>query len=125
MLGSKQWRVASLFVVGSLVLAACGQAVAPQVVKETVVVNQEVTKQVEVTKEVIKEVAVTATTEATAAPTAAPEMKPSDTVVVALQQEPDTLHPDIGSMLAKTIVLAPVFIGCMYQDDTTKWVPGG
>jgi peptide/nickel transport system substrate-binding protein len=125
MLGSKQWRAASLLVVGSMLLAACGQAATPQVIKETVVVNQTSVVQttVEVTKEV--QVAVTATAEPTAAPTAAPEAKPADTVVVALQQEPDTLHPDIGSMMARTIVLAPVFVGCLIQDDTTKWLPGG
>src|SRR6266508_2242866 len=106
MLGSKYWRAASLLVAGSMVLAACGTAT-PQVIKETVVVPQ--TSVVEATVEVTKEVqvAVTATPEPTAAPTAAPEMKPADTMVVAMQQEPDTLHPFIGSMMAKTYVLYP------------------
>jgi peptide/nickel transport system substrate-binding protein len=125
MFGSKQWRAASLLVAGSLVLAACGQAATPQIIKETVVVEKSVEKTVEKTVEVQKEVVVTATPEPTAAPTAAPEAKPSDTVVVAMQQEPDTLHPDVGSMMAKTIVLAPVFVGCMAQDETTAWIPMG
>lgn len=120
MFGSKHWRAASLLVAGSLVLAAC-QTAAPQVVKETVVVE----KQVEATVEVAKEVVVTATTEATPEPTAAPEMQPTDTVVIGMQQEPDTLHPFIGSMMARTYVLAPIMLGCMGQDETTQWIPLG
>ena len=122
MLGSKYWRAASLLVAGSMALAACAGAT-PQVIKETVVVNQ--TSVVESTVEVTKEVAVTATTEPTAEPTAAPEMQPADTLVVAEQQEPDTMHPYIGSMMAKTYVLYGVFVGCMGQDETTKWIPFG
>ena len=61
MLGSKYWRAASVLVAGSMVLAACGNAT-PQVIKETVVVNQTSVATVEVTKEV----QVTAAPEATA-----------------------------------------------------------
>lgn len=48
-----------------------------------------------------------------------------NTVILALGQEPDTLHPGIGSMMAKTIVLSPVFLGCMGQDETATWIPLG
>jgi peptide/nickel transport system substrate-binding protein len=57
-------------------------------------------------------------------PTKAPE-KASDTVVLALQQEPDTLHPLIGSMMARTIVNSAIFPGCMVQNQKTEWVPMG
>src|SRR4029450_5942599 len=28
-------------------------------------------------------------------------------------------------MIARTFVLYPVFVGCMLQDETTKWIPAG
>ena len=108
---------ASLVAAISLALAACQSAaqpqVQPQVVKETVVV--EGTPQV---------VVVTATPEeaSEAAPTQAAPMQPSDTLVMAFQQEPDTLHPIIGSMQAKTIALSPVLVGCIAQNEKAEWV---
>ena len=101
-------------------------------VKETVVVKEteivagtpivkESTKLVESTKVVV----VTPTAvPATAVPTTAP-VKPSDTAVLALQQEPDTLHPGIGSMMARTIVNSAVFPGCQAQNNKAQWVPMG
>ena len=56
-------------------------------------------------------------------PTAAPQA--ADTVVLVLQQEPDTLHPDIGSMMARTIALGPVFVGCMRQNEKAEWIAMG
>jgi peptide/nickel transport system substrate-binding protein len=122
MLGSKYWRAASVLVAGSMVLAACGNAT-PQVVKETVVVNQTSIATVEVTKEV----EVTAAPEATPEPTAVPEAQQTDTVVVGQQQEPSTLHPNIAAESAKTYILAPVFVGCMGQDNSQppQWIPLG
>jgi peptide/nickel transport system substrate-binding protein len=52
-------------------------------------------------------------------------MAPADTIVLALQQEPDTLHPLIGSMMSRTIVMGAALIGCMGQDETATWVPLG
>lgn len=115
---SKAFAVVSLLVVLSMVLAACAQP-APQEIIKTVVVTQEV--MVQGTPQVQEKV-VTATPEPTAAPTAAPEAKPTDTAVLALQQEPDTLHPLIGSMMSRTIVMGAVLIGCMSQNETADWV---
>lgn len=124
MSGKKLWRFASIMAAGSMVLAACGGA-APtaQVVKETVVVNSTTV----VEKTVNKDVVVTATTAPTAAPTAVPAAKPADTVVIGQQQEPSTLHPYVSSELAKTIVLAGVFVGCMGQNEKQppEWIPLG
>ncbi len=124
MSGSKYWRAASLLAVGSLVLAACGQAT-PQVVKETVVVPQ--TSVVKATVEVAKEVVVTATPAPTEAPTAVPAAKAVDTVVVGQQQEPSTLHPLLVNELSASIVLAPVLVGCMGQNEKhpPEWIPLG
>ncbi|RPI58868.1 MAG: extracellular solute-binding protein, partial [Chloroflexi bacterium] len=55
------------------VLAACGATPAPQIVKETVVVTQEVEKEVIVTQEVEKEVIVTQEVEKEVVVTATPE----------------------------------------------------
>jgi peptide/nickel transport system substrate-binding protein len=121
---NKLFAVLSLVVIASMLLAACAQTPA-EVVKEvvkTVIVTEVVEGEV---KEVVKEVIVTATPEPTAAPTEPPPMAPADTVVLALQQEPDTLHPLIGSMMAKTIVLGAAFIGCSAQDESATWVPLG
>jgi peptide/nickel transport system substrate-binding protein len=114
----------SVLVVASMFLSAC----APTPVVSTV----EVVKTVVVTQEVmvagtpqVQEVVVTATPEPTMAPTEPPPMQPTDTVVLALQQEPDTLHPGVGSMMARTIALAPIFVGCMSQNEKAEWVPLG
>ena len=45
--------------------------------------------------------------------------------MLALQQEPDTLHPGIGSMMARTIVLSPIIVGCMGQNEKAEWIPLG
>ena len=45
--------------------------------------------------------------------------------MIAMQQEPDTLHPAIGSMTAKSMVLSAVFPGCMMQNEKTEWIPMG
>jgi len=113
----KLFAVVSLVVLASLLMTACQ----PQTVVQTVVVKE--TSVVE--KPVEKQVVVTATP---VPPTAVPPKaaaKPSDTAVIALQQEPDTLHADIGSMMARTIVLAPINIGCMSQNEKTEWVALG
>jgi len=118
----KLFVLLSLVVMASMILVSCVPAPAAPVV-QTVVVEKPVEKIVE--KPVEKVVVVTPTpVPPTAVPTKVPE-KAVDTAVVALQQEPDTLHPDIGSMMARTIVLAPIFVGCMAQNEKTEWVPMG
>jgi ABC-type transport system substrate-binding protein len=49
----------------------------------------------------------------------------TDTIVLALQQEPDTLHPRIGSMMARTIVMGAVILSCMAQNENADWVALG
>ncbi len=101
-----------------MVLAACART---EVVK-TVIVT-EIVK--EAGQEVVKEVVVTATPEPTEAPPPTAVPQAADTVVLALQQEPDTLHPLIGSMMAKTIVLGATNVGCMSQNEAAEWIPLG
>jgi peptide/nickel transport system substrate-binding protein len=111
----------SLLLVASVLLTAC-QPAAPETIIQTVVVTQVVAGTPEVK---IEQKVVTATpVPPTAAPTK-PAAKASDTVVLALQQEPDTLHPGIGSMMARTIVLSSVLVGCVGQNEVAKWVPLG
>jgi len=96
---AKRWAgVLAVLVIGSMLLAACGPAPTPQVIKETVVVEKEetvvvekekvVTKEVEkvVTKEVEKEVIVEVT------PTPVPG-EDKVTLYWNLETEPPTLDP--------------------------------
>jgi peptide/nickel transport system substrate-binding protein len=124
--------VFALLVIGSMVLSACGATPTPTpaptqtpvIVKQTVVVAATPVTVVQ-TKEVQVQVIVTATpVPPTPVPTKAPE-KAADTVTLALQQEPDTMHPGVGSMMARTIALAPIFVGCMGQNEKAEWIPLG
>ncbi len=131
MMKSKKWALLSLVMLVSLVLAACApqqvQVPVTVVVKETSVVKE---VQTQVVKEVQTQVVETVkeVTPTPLPPTAPPPpkaVKPVDSVVIALMQEPDTLHLMVGSMLAKTIVLNTVYVGCMSQNEKTEWVPLG
>ena len=118
--------VVVLLMIAPMVLAACGPTPEPVVVTVPV----EVTKIVEVagTPQTIVETQVVEVTAAppTDTPVPAPaELQPADTAVLALQQEPDTMHFMIGSMMARTIALAPINVGCMSQNDKAEWVPLG
>lgn len=114
MLQKKITTVVGLIVLVSMLLAAC----TPPAVIQTVVVT-------EIVAGTAVERVVTATpVPATAVPpTAVPAA--SDTIVLALQQEPDTLHPLIGSMMSRTIVNSAWQLGCMGQDETSTWIPLG
>jgi peptide/nickel transport system substrate-binding protein len=119
---NKLMLVIGFIVMVSMLLGACQ----PTEVVKTVVVTQIVAgTPVEVVK------VITSTPVPTVAPTAAPTAVPTaapkaaDTVVLALQQEPDTLHPGIGSMMARTIVNASIFIGCTQQTQKVEWIPAG
>src|SRR5262249_47861119 len=48
-----------------------------------------------------------------------------DTIVVAMGQNPDTLHPGIGSMMARTEVLAGLFTHMTRNDNRGEWVAIG
>ncbi len=119
-----------ILLIASMILTAC-PAPTPQVVEKVVIQTQVVTqekvveKPVEKIVEKEKQVVVTATpVPPTPVPTK-PAEKASDTVVIALQQEPDTLHAGIGSMMARTIVLSPINVGCMGQNEKAEWIPLG
>ncbi len=56
---------------------------------------------------------------------AAPSGPVKDTIVVSMGQAPDTLHPAIGSMLARTEVLGAVFTHPIVNDDRGQWVAEG
>lgn len=106
----------------SMLMAVLLSACAPQTVVETVVVTQMVEGK---TVEKVVEKVVTVTP---LPPTAEPkpdEPVPVDSVVIGQQQEPDTLHPLIGAMSAKTYVLNLIQVGCMSQNDKAEWVPLG
>jgi peptide/nickel transport system substrate-binding protein len=121
MSSKKLMLVLGVLIAVSMVLSACATPT-PQVVKETVVVTQVVEKEGKTT---VQEKVVTATpVPPTAAPTKAPA-KASDTIVLALQQEPDTLHPLIGSMMARTIVNSTYMPGCVGQNEKAEWIPLG
>lgn len=111
----KLFAFVSFVVLASILLTAC-QPQTVEVVKTVVLTSPAQPGQTII-------VTATSVPPTAAPPTAAPQ--PSDTAVIALQQEPDTLHPDIGSMMARTIVLAPIFVGCMAQNDKAEWVPLG
>jgi len=111
-----------LILVVSMLLSACGPTATPVVIEITKIVpGAEKTIIVKETVPVL--VTVAPPTETPVPPT--PVAKAADTVVLALQQEPDTLHPGIGSMMARTIALAPIFVGCMSQNEKAEWVPLG
>jgi peptide/nickel transport system substrate-binding protein len=116
----KTLLVLSLIIVFSMVLGACAQ---PETVVETVevVTTVEVVKEGETVVET-QVVVVTATPEPTEAPPPTAVPQPSDTVVLALQQEPDTLHPLIGSMMARTIVNSTWQVTCMGQNEKAEWI---
>jgi len=112
---NKVWLTLSTLLVFSMLLAACGG----ETVVETVVVTQEV--MVEGTPQV-ETIVVTATPVPPTEVPPTPEPQAADTVVLALQQEPDTLHTLIGSMMARTIVISPFLVGCQSQDEKAEWV---
>lgn len=91
--------VISLLVLASMVLTACGGTPA-ETVKETVVV---VETQVIEGETVVKEVVVTATPE--------PVVEEPRTLVICQGQEPETLYPMGGSMLAMSHVLEAIYDG--------------
>lgn len=107
----------SLVIILSMLLAACQT----EVVK-TVIITQVVEKQ---GTPVVIEKSVTATPipPTKAPPTAVP--KAVDSVVIAMQQEPDTLHALLGATSAKSFVLNLYHLGCVGQNEKTEWVPLG
>jgi ABC-type transport system substrate-binding protein len=111
-----------VLVILSMVLSACGQ----QPIIETVIVTEvvEVAGTPEVIERVIERVVTPTPVPATNVPTQA-ELQPADMVVIAMQQEPDTLHPLIGSMSARSIATTFVFLGCLLQNDKAEWVAIG
>ncbi len=108
------WLALALSVMGLIIVACGGQPAAPVTVKETVIVQG--------TPQVVEKVVTATPVPPTAAPTKAP-VGPKDTIVLAMQQEPDTLNPFIGSMMARTIVTQAIYPTCTTQDDKAQWVP--
>lgn len=118
----KLFRLLAVLVILSMALGACAQ----EPIIETVIVTEVVEK--EGTPEVIERVIERVVTPTAVPPTDVPpppELQPADTVVIAMQQEPDTLHPLIGSMSVRTIAITPVLMGCLLQNEKTEWTPIG
>jgi len=100
---NKKWPIVALIMaLGLLVLAAC--TAEPQVVTVIETRINEVVVTVEGTN---TEIVVTEIVEVTAVPTEAP-MKSKD-LIICMAQEPETLYPYGGSMLAMTAVLHSVY----------------
>jgi peptide/nickel transport system substrate-binding protein len=116
------YSLLGVLVLLSMVLSACAQTPIIETVIVTEVVEREGTP--EVIERVIEVVVTPTSVPATGEPTQ-PELQPADTVVIAMQQEPDTLHPLIGSMSARSIAITPVYMGCILQNDMAEWVPIG
>jgi peptide/nickel transport system substrate-binding protein len=127
----KKWStVLGVIVILSMLLSACATPT-PQVIEKIVekpvekIVEKVVEKPIEKVVEKEKQVVVTATPVPPTPVPPKPAEKAVDTAVIALQQEPDTLHAGIGSMMARTIVLSPINVGCMRQNEKTEWIPLG
>lgn len=116
------FRLLAVLVILSMALSACTQ----EPIIETVIVTEVVERAG--TPEVIERVIERVVTPTAVPPTdvpQAPELQPADTVVIAMQQEPDTLHPLIGSMSVRTIAITPVLMGCLSQNEKTEWIAIG
>jgi peptide/nickel transport system substrate-binding protein len=129
MVNKKLAMLIILVMVAPLIVTACGPTPEPVVVVETVPVEvtriiQEEGQERTVVETVIVEVAkeVTPVPPTPVPPTPVPELQESDTVVIAMQQEPDTLHTAISSMSASNYVMAAVIVGCMGQNDKAEWI---
>jgi peptide/nickel transport system substrate-binding protein len=108
-----------LLIMFSILLAAC-QA---DPIVETVIVTEII--EIEGTPQVVEnviEVVVTPTAVPPTEPPPTPEPEESFIAVIAMQQEPDTLHPLIGAMSARNQVMAPVQVGCIAQNEVAEWV---
>ena len=98
-----KFGLVGLLIVIVLMLSAC-QA---EKIIETVVVTEVVMR--EGTPEVIEKIVEVVVTPTPVPPTdvpPAPVLQPADTVVIGMQQEPDSLHPLFGSMTANSVIRA-------------------
>ena len=113
---AKLWSFVGLVMAASLVLSACQPQTVEKVIEVTkIVAGTPVVQQIVVTPTPVPPTAVL--------PTAAP--KATDSIVLAMQQEPDTLHPLISSMTASTKVRGALLMGCMVQNEKADWVAIG
>jgi peptide/nickel transport system substrate-binding protein len=114
---SRKWfAVVSFVLLASMLMTACQPQIQTVV---TVVAGTPL-----VVEKTVEKVVTATPIPPTAAPPKAAE-KPTDTVVLALQQEPDTLHPLVGSMMARTIANSVSNMGCMGQNEKAEWIPVG
>ncbi|MCA9924635.1 MAG: peptide ABC transporter substrate-binding protein [Anaerolineales bacterium] len=106
---NKRWAFVALFVlIGAVVLAAC----APQTETVTVEVTRVVTETVEVEGEAVVQTVVVVETVVETVEVEAPQEEavagPKD-LIVCMAQEPDTMYPAGGSMLAARAVQHAIF----------------
>jgi peptide/nickel transport system substrate-binding protein len=117
-----------LLVALSLMVAAC-QPQQPQATPAPIVVTSVVTQIVAGTpvEKVVEKLITPTPVPPTAVPamSATPAPKPVDSLVIALQQEPDTLHLLVGSMSAKVYILNMIHVGCVIQNEKLDWIPAG
>jgi peptide/nickel transport system substrate-binding protein len=125
---NKLLRMVVVIVVG-LVAVDCVAAPTPRVQQVIVVPAATDTVAVTVTAQALVSppapttaqavVVVTRTPLASSAPTA----KSSDTLVVGMRSEPDTLYPLLSSMFAQSIVNSALFAVCTRENEKLEWIP--
>ena len=118
----KTFKLLGLIILIVLLITACE----PESIIETVIVTEVVMK--EGTPEVIEKVVEMVVTPTAVPPTdipPTPELQKVDTAVIAMQQEPDSLHPLFGSMSANAVIRAGFLVGCLGQNEEAEWIPYG
>lgn len=116
------FKLLGLVMILSILLTACQ----PEKIIETVVVTEEV--MVEGTPQVVEKIVEVVVTPTSIPPTDVPATavpEQSDTVVIGMQQEPDSLHPLFGSMSANAVIRAAFLVGCLGQNENAEWIPYG
>lgn len=122
MKANKMFRLVGLVIVIGLILSACQ----PETIVETVVVTEVVMR--EGTPEVVEKIVEVVVTPTPIPPTPVPPTpvpQQSDTVVIGLQQEPDSLHPLFGAMSANAVIRSAFLVGCLGQNEVAEWIPLG
>ncbi|MCA9927898.1 MAG: peptide ABC transporter substrate-binding protein [Anaerolineales bacterium] len=122
MFQSKRWAIIALLIlIGGIVLAAC----APQTETVTVEVTRVVTETVEVEGEPVVQTVVITETVIEEVPAAVEDAGPqSKDLIVCMAQEPDTLYPAGGSMLAASAVQSAIWTS-QYQSLSYDYQPDG
>ncbi len=117
----KKWALIALFtLIGGILLAACS----PTTEQVTVEVTRVVTETVEVEGEPVEVTVVVVETVVEEVPVTEEAGSQSKDLIVCLSQEPDTLYPAGGSMLAASSVQSAIWTS-QYQSLSYDYQPDG